>query len=102
MGTSHAIAVEGSARRLRTWLGVVLLAIGLCGHLFAARALGGYYIAYRDHIFGFCIILVVTGAIVAALGWRYWKGRYDVMLLVIGAIQAVIGAIIYANRFNIR
>jgi hypothetical protein len=101
MGTSHAMAVEGSARRLRTWLGVLLLAVGLSGHLLAARAIGGYYVAYRDHVAGFCIILVVTGAVVAALGWRYWKGRYDVMLLVIGAIQAVIGAIIYANRFNI-
>ncbi|HET9012771.1 MAG TPA: hypothetical protein VFN38_13190 [Gemmatimonadaceae bacterium] len=101
MGTSHAIAVNGSARQLRVWLGVALLVVGLCGHLFAARAIGGHYVAYRDHIFGFFLILAVTGAIVAALGWRLWKGRHDVTLLVIGVIQAIFGIIIYIERFNV-
>ena len=102
MGTSHAIAVnDGSARRLRVWLGVALLVVGLAGHLFAARAIGGYYVAYRDHIFGFFLILAVTGSIVAALGWRFWKGRRDMMLLVIGAIQAIVGIIVYIERFNV-
>jgi uncharacterized membrane protein (UPF0136 family) len=90
-----------TGRRLRTWLGVLLLAAGLSGHLFAARAIGGYYVAYRDHIFGFLLATAVVGAIVAALGWRFWRGRHDITVLILGAIQAIIGLVIYINRFNI-
>lgn len=102
--TSHTIAVHGSARRLRIWLGALLLAVGLAGHVFAARAITPYvpsYVAYRDHIAGFFLILAVTGAIVAALGWRFWRGRRDTMFLVIGAIQAIIGIIVYIERFRV-
>ncbi|MFL5508062.1 MAG: hypothetical protein ACJ79J_00575 [Gemmatimonadaceae bacterium] len=83
------------------WLGVVLLVAGFCGHYFAARAIGGTYIAYRDHIFGFVLLTVVSAAIVAALGMRFWKRRHDVTLLIVGALQAVIGLIIYINRFSV-
>jgi hypothetical protein len=103
MAAPHAITVPSTARRTRIWLGVVLLAAGLAGHLLAAHALGGYFIAYRDHIGGFCIILLVTGAVIAGLGWRFWRrGRFDTMLLVIGAVQALFGLWIWLNRFNIR
>ena len=87
--------------RLRIWLGVVLLALGLLGHLLAAQAIGGYFIAYRDHIAGFVFILVVTGAIIAALGWRFWKGRHDITVLTIGAVQALFGLAVYLMRFHI-
>jgi hypothetical protein len=90
------------ARPLRIWLGGALLVAGLLGHLFAARAIGGHYVAYRDHIFGFVILTAVTGAVIAGLGWRFWKGRHDITLLVLGAVQASIGLMIYINRFNIR
>jgi hypothetical protein len=82
-------------------LGIMLLVVGLLGHVLAARAIGGSTIAYQHHIFGFFLILVVTGAIIALLGWRFWKGRRDVTVLVVGAVQAAFGIWIYVNRFNI-
>ena len=101
METTNAIAVSGRGSRLRMWLGVVLLAAGLSGHLFAARAIGGYYVAYRDHIFGFLLLTAVSGAILAALGWRFWRGRHDITVLILGVVQAILGLVIYLNRFNI-
>ncbi|HYU52018.1 MAG TPA: hypothetical protein VEK37_03705 [Gemmatimonadaceae bacterium] len=88
-------------KRSWIWLGVILLVIGLSGHLLAARAIGGYYIAYRDHIAGFLLLTVVSGAIVAALGCRFWKGRHDITLLIVGALQTILGIVIYINRFHI-
>jgi hypothetical protein len=82
-------------------LGVLLLPAGLLGHLLAARAIGGSYVAYRDHIFGFFLILVVSGGIIAALGWRFWKGRRDITLLIVGVVQALFGLVIYLERFRI-
>jgi len=84
------------------WLGVILLGVGLSGHLLAARAIGGYYIAYRDHIAGFLLLTLVAGLIIAALGWRFWKGRHDITLLILGVVQTLIGIMIYINRFNIQ
>jgi hypothetical protein len=84
-----------------TWLGVLLLVVGVLGHYFAARAIGGSYIAYRDHILGFFLILVVTGAIIAGLGWRFWKGRRDITVLIIGLVQALLGIWVYIGRFNV-
>lgn len=84
-----------------TWLGLILLVAGFLGHYFAARAIGGTYIAYRDHIAGFVLLTVVSGAIVAAFGWRFWKGRHDITLLIVGALQAVIGYVVYLERFRV-
>jgi NADH:ubiquinone oxidoreductase subunit K len=67
-------------RRSWIWLGIILLGVGLLGHLLAARAIGGYYIAYRDHIFGFFILTLASAVIIAGLGWRFWKGRHDITL----------------------
>jgi len=92
-------AAAGS--RGRIWLGVILLVLGFLGHFFAARAIGGSYVAFRDHIFGFFMILLVTGVIVAGVGWRFWKGRHDITVLIIGAVQALFGLVIYIERFNI-
>jgi len=91
----------GTGNRLRWWLGFILLAAGLSGHLFAARAIGGYYIAYRDHIFGFFFLTTVAGAIIAGLGHRFWRGRHDITVLILGAVQAILGLVIYLNRFHI-
>jgi hypothetical protein len=84
-----------------TWLGVVLLIIGFLGHYFAARAIGGTYIAYRDHIFGFFLILLVTGLIIAGLGWRFWKGRRDITVFIVGLVQALLGVWVYMGRYSV-
>jgi len=87
--------------QLYTSLGVILLVVGFLGHYFAARAIGGSYIAYRDHIFGFFVILLVTGLIIAGLGWRFWKGRRDITLLIVGVVQALLGVWVYMERFSV-
>jgi hypothetical protein len=72
-----------------------LLVLGLLGHLLAAHAMGGSRIAYTHHTLGFVIILVVTGAIIAALGRWLWRDRPQVTWLLIGAVQALLGVVIY-------
>jgi len=101
METSSVIAPAGTASRRWAWLGVLLIVVGLLGHLFAARAIGGSYVAYKDHIIGFSLILLVSGALIAGLGWRFWKGRHDITLLIVGVVQALFGAVIYVERFHI-
>lgn len=92
---------QGRVSQRWTWLGVLLIVVGFMGHFLAARAIGGSYIAYRDHMAGFFGLLVLTGAIVAGLGWRFWKGRRDITVLIIGVIQALFGIFVYINRFNL-
>ena len=82
-------------------LGVILLGVGLLLHLLSARAIGGSYVAYRDHILGFVGLTLVSGAILAGLGWRFWKGRHDMTLLILGVLQTVIGVLVYINRFSV-
>jgi hypothetical protein len=101
MDNPPAIGVSDTASRTRIWLGVVFLAVGFLGHFFAARAIGGSHMAYKDHIEGFFLILLVTGAIITGLGWRFWKGRRDITVLVIGAVQAIFGLVIYILRFHV-
>ena len=88
-------------RQQRIWLGVILIVVGFFGHFFAARAIGGSYIAYRDHMFGFFGLVLLTGAIIAGLGWRFWKERRDITVLIIGVVQALFGIWIYINRFHL-
>jgi hypothetical protein len=90
-----------TSRRQWTLLGVIFTLLGLLGHLLAARAIGGTHLAYRDHIQGFVFIGVVTGVIIFGLGWRFWKGRYDISLLVFGAVQALLGLFVYVERFHV-
>jgi hypothetical protein len=101
METPSTLAVPRKSHRGRIWLGVELTALGLAGHVLAARAIGGSYVAYRDHLFGFLLILLVTGVIIAGLGWRFWKGRDDISVLVLGAVQAIFGIVVYIERFNV-
>jgi len=81
--------------RLRSWLGVILLGVGLLGHLLAAHASGGSAMAYRHHIVGFVGLSLVSGALIAGLGWRVWRGRHDITLLILGALQALLGIVVY-------
>jgi hypothetical protein len=101
MEMPRVVVATGGRSRARILLGVILLVLGFLGHFFAARAIGGTYVAFRDHIAGFFLILVVTGAIIAGLGWRFWKGRHDITILVIGAVQALFGLVIYIERFHV-
>jgi hypothetical protein len=101
MGASNAVPTVRTQNRSWIWIGALLTFVGFLGHFFAARAIGGYAIAYRDHIFGFFLILIVTGAIIAVLGRFFWRGRHDITILVIGVVQALFGIVIYLNRFNI-
>jgi hypothetical protein len=101
MGTMSVAAPPAPTRRLFLWLGALLTVVGLLGHVFAARAIGGTHLAYHDHIFGFFAIGAVTGVIIGGLGWRFWKGRPDITLLTFGAVQAIAGILIYIERFHV-
>jgi hypothetical protein len=101
METPSVSADSHASRRYRIWLGLILLGLGLLGHLLAARAIGGTYVAFRDHIFGFVMLLLVSGAIIAGLGWRFWRSRNDITLLTIGAVQALLGFFVYIERFHV-
>ena len=92
---SNMGTVSRSARPTLRWMAGLLLAIGLLGHLLSARAIGGSRLAYSHHIVGFFLILVVTGGLVAGLGWIFWRRRWDATLLTIGVVQAVLGFVIY-------
>ncbi|MES2521732.1 MAG: hypothetical protein V4617_03455 [Gemmatimonadota bacterium] len=78
----------------------LLLVVGLLGHLYAAHAMGGSQLAYTHHAMGFVIILVVTGGIMAAAGWRFWRSHRELTLLMIGLVQALIGLWIAAVPFR--
>lgn len=88
----------------RTWYmaaGVMLLVVGLFGHILAAIAIGGTALAYRDHVLGFALLTVVSGALLYALSLRFWKKRNDITMLVLGVVQASLGAIVYVMRYSV-
>ena len=76
-------------------LGLFFLALGLAGHLTAAKVEGGHVIHYRDHIFGFVMLSLVCGILVGLVGRRFWKGRRDITLLIVGMLQTVLGWWVY-------
>lgn len=91
---------RGNASRRRIQLGVAFLLLGLIGHLYAAHAIGGSLVAYTHHVFGFLLILVVTGSIIAALGWRFWRARPDITVLTVGVVQALFGLLVAVEPFR--
>jgi hypothetical protein len=101
MGTPSMPSDSSSNRRSRILLGWVLLGLGLLGHLLAARAIGGTYLAFRDHIAGFVILTLVSLAIIGGLGWKFWKTRRDITVLAVGAVQAILGLVVYIQRFSV-
>ena len=96
---SAAAALPATSRLLRSG-GMLFLGLGLLGHLFAAHAIGGDGVAYVHHVGGFLLILVVTGGVVAGLGWRFWRSRSDVTVLAIGAVQALLGLLVAVEAFR--
>jgi cell division protein FtsW (lipid II flippase) len=93
--------MTGTAKRGLVWLAVILLTLGLLGHLLAAYGTGGRAVDYRHHVTGFVLLSVVSGVIVASIGWRFWRGRHDITLVIVGALQALIGLAIYLERFGV-
>jgi hypothetical protein len=79
---------------------VLLLGVGLLGHLYAAHAMGGQPIAYTHHVLGFFFILLVTGGLLAGLGWRFWRSRWALTVLAIGLVQAVVGLLVALEPFR--
>jgi len=88
------------ASRSRIWIGIMLLVLGLIGHLYAAHAIGGSVVAYTHHVLGFFLILVVTGTIIAALGRRFWRSRPDITVLTVGVVQALFGLLVAVEPFR--
>jgi hypothetical protein len=85
---------------LLRWGGWLLLGVGLLGHVYAAYAMGGGRIAYIHHVGGFALILLVTGGLIAALGYWLWRSRPGVTLLAIGLVQALLGLWVALEPFR--
>ncbi len=100
MNTAPAVHDGTLASGRGTGAGIALLVLGLAGHLYAAHAMGGGRVAYTHHVLGFVLILVVTGAIIAALGWRFWRSRPDITVLAVGALQALLGLLVAIAPFR--
>jgi hypothetical protein len=100
MSMPGRIAAPSAARSPELWLGAALIAAGLLGHVLAARAIGGGEVAFRDHLLGFVLILVVTGGLIAVLTRRFWPGRTDRAWLVTGIVQALFGLYVWIERFH--
>lgn len=100
MNVRSAVEPPPSSRRPLGAITVLLLALGLLGHLYAAHAIGGSRTAYTHHVLGFVLIFVVTGGIIAALGWRFWRTRSSLTWLVIGVVQALFGLWVAAEPFR--
>ena len=89
------LSLTGNAS-LRLWLGVMLLAAGLFFHLLAANAEGGRAIHYRHHVLGFFLLTAAAALLVVGLGRVFWRGRHDLTVLVVGALQTILGIWVFA------
>jgi hypothetical protein len=89
--------MHGYPDKRLVWLGLTLLVAGFFGHFFAAMALGPGLNAWRDHMLGFAGLTVISALIVGTIGWRFWRGRRDITLLIVGVIQLVIGIMVYRH-----
>ena len=92
--------VPPPSQRLLLAGALLLLVVGLLGHLYAAHAIGGSQTAYTHHVLGFFFILVVTGGILVLLGRRFWPTRRARTLLVIGLVQAVVGLVVATEQLR--
>jgi hypothetical protein len=81
-------------------LGVLLLAFGLFWHLLAADVEGGRTLHYQHHIFGWFLLTVITGIVISVLGRFFWRGRHDLTLLIVGALQTLFGFLVYLSFNN--
>ena len=94
MDSSRSLASPDTDGR-RYLLGVLLILLGLGGHLLAARAIGGSEHAFAEHIKGFCILTAASGVILWALSLKFWRGRTDLTVLGVGVVQLLFGVLVY-------
>jgi hypothetical protein len=90
-----------SASIWRERVSVVLLLFALLCHAVAAVAIGGTFVAWRDHLLGFVLLVAVFGAVFALLGRFFWRGRRDITLLLLGLSQAFFGIFVYITRHSV-
>jgi heme/copper-type cytochrome/quinol oxidase subunit 4 len=88
-------------KRVPVWWGIGLLGVGLVFQLLAAGATKGGFAAYRNHVVGFVLLTLVTVVAMVFVGRRYWRGRVDLWLFTLGALQAVVGALTWVIRFHV-
>jgi putative Mn2+ efflux pump MntP len=100
MQNAAANASGGQKAKSLQLAGIATLAAGLLGHVLAARAIGGSYIAYRDHLLGFVVLTAVSGALLYMLGRRFWRAHPEYTLLTVGVLQAGFGLWAYVERFS--
>ena len=98
MTAPHVQTPDG---RITRSLGLGLLGVGLLCHILAAQAIGGSFVAYRDHLAGFVGLSFVSGLVIVGLGRRFWKRRPDITILILGALQAALGVWVYIERFSL-
>ena len=91
MGSPSTVTTRRAPGRLTFWGSVLLLGLGLLGHLYAAHAIGGSRVAYTHHVLGFVAILVVTGGFLLGLGRLFWRSRAALTLVAIALVQALLG-----------
>jgi hypothetical protein len=99
--STELTAHELSSRRRLLLIGGILLAAALLGHLLAAQAIGGSFVAYRDHIGGFLVLTLASGLLALGLSRLFWRGRPEITVLGVGAVQAMIGVYVYIERFSV-
>ena len=100
MTSASSVTPPTESSRSLLWLGVVLLIVGFFCHFFAAPDRRVLHRVPRPSL-GFVLLTVVSGLIVWALGLRFWKRRYDVTIFIVGVIQAVLGVLVYIQRFHV-
>lgn len=47
------------------------------------------------------VLTLVSALVVWGLSLRFFKGRHDITLLIVGIVQALLGVYIYINRFSV-
>ena len=100
MPDTRTMQTAESAATLRE-IGLLCLAVGLLGYTLAARAIGGTDVAYRDQLIGFVVLTVVSGALLALIGRRFWRARPERTLLSLGVRQALFGLFAYVTRSSV-
>jgi hypothetical protein len=83
------------------WTGVALLAVAQLCHMLAAIAIGGTFLAWRDHMVGFAGLALVSAGLLSLIGRRLWPRRSDVTMLLLGLTQLALGVWVYITRYSV-